>query len=115
MEIFRAVVWSCETWWELRLLDLSIMVDGETEDEMLRQLQHSLCVHYTWAVRNGLTPFMKLKRTPTETECAKWKGSGVSLRRLDLPEEVRVALSMAIGNPKIVTNVQLQAEEAKAA
>lgn len=101
--ILRATVRTNEPtgWWEVRLLDLKIGADGATEAEMLRQLEYALTAEYHLALEAGKTPFVELLNDPTMEKCQLWDEDDKSFRSLNLPEGVRVALSMVFRRPQL--------------
>jgi hypothetical protein len=101
MSLLRAQVRIKKGWWEICLLDLDIRADGESEDAMLRQVEHALIAEYHLAKTFGETPFVKfVKAVPVEVQKA-WENGGTKLRALNLPEEVSLALSMIFRQPKL--------------
>lgn len=99
MNLLRATVNQKDGWWELRLLDLDIVADGDSEDAMLRDLEHSLISEYHLAVRFGETPFVRLFRgCPAEVSQA-WEEDNKQLRTLNLTSEVRQALAAVFRSP----------------
>lgn len=84
-------------WWELRLVELAIVADGATESEMLAQLEYLLTAEYELAVRHGKTPFVGLLREEKAADECKWdEHDDKALRKLNLPEQVRLALATAL-------------------
>ncbi len=94
MSLLRAKVrQSKDGWWEMALLDLNIVADGDSEDSMLRDLEHSLVVEYRLAMKNGEAPFARLFQGCPEEVSRSWKDGGKTLRHLALPFDVRRALA----------------------
>src|SRR5690349_1676587 len=101
MNLLRATVRKGQDWWQIKLLDLDIVADGENETAMLRQVEHSLIAEYHLALKYGKTPFLNiLLACPTEVS-RSWEDGGKNLRTLSLPDEVRQALSAVFREPKI--------------
>jgi len=101
MNLLRAHVRSEDGWWEIKLLDLDVVADGPTEAEMLEQVEHALIAEYHLALKRGKTPFLNiLLAVPTEVRRA-WDDGDKSLRVLNLPDDVRQALSAAFRTPTI--------------
>jgi hypothetical protein len=100
MNLLRATVSRTEEgWWELQLLDLDVVADGDSEDAMLRDLEHSLTAEYHLAVRNGETPFVRLfKGCPAEVSRA-WQEDHKQFRSLNLTDEVKRALAAVFRSP----------------
>lgn len=98
MNLLRAHVREYNGWWEVRLLDLDIMADGASEDEVLRQLEHSLTVEYHLARKAGQEPFVRLLLSPPGAPAdpaGEETGAG-KVRPLRIPAEVGAALAAAI-------------------
>lgn len=101
MNLLRAQVRTTDGWWELALLDLDIVADGGSEDEMLRDVEHALISEYHLALRAGETPFVKLFRgCPAEVSRA-WESNDKALRFLKLPPEVKMALAAVFHAPSL--------------
>lgn len=101
MSLLRATVRRARDWWELKLLDLDIVADGATEGEMLRELEHALVAEYHLALRAERTPFVdRLIACPIDLERA-WEEGDKNLRMLNLPLEVRQALSAVFHKRRI--------------
>lgn len=101
MNILRARGGEKNGWWEMELLDLDIVADGESEHAMLRDLEHTLTAEYHLAIQASETPFVKLfKGCPMEVS-RTWEDGGKSLRQLNLPPDVRQALAAVFRIPKI--------------
>lgn len=101
MNLLRAQVHRTEDWWEMKLLDLDLVADGDSEDAMLRDLEHTLIAEYHIALKFGQTPFVKLfKGCPPEVS-KSWEDGGKKLRTLNLPTEVSMALSAVFHAPRL--------------
>lgn len=99
MNLLRATVSRYEEWWELQLLDLDVVADGETEDAMLRELEYTLTSEYHLAVRHGETPFVRLfKGCPSEVS-RSWEEDHKKFRTLNLTDEVKQALAAVFRSP----------------
>jgi hypothetical protein len=109
MNIFQAKVTSKDDWWELRLVDLNIVSDGSSEDEMLRQLEHALMAEYSLALRDRRTPFVGLRKNNKPPQNSD--GSGSCMRLLNLPDPVRTALSAALNLPSLISEVDIGGTE----
>ena len=101
MSLLRATVRSKKDWWEAKLLDLNIVVDGESETALLRQLEHTLTAEYHLAIRFGQTPFVNLLLNCPDEVANAWEDDNKRLRTLNLPSDVRLALSTVFRKPKI--------------
>ena len=113
MNLLRAAVVEKNGWWEMRLLDLQIVADGASESAMLAELEHQLIAHYLLARKNGDTPFLGLLLAcPVDGE-QRWANGDKNFRALNLPEEVRMALSAAFRFPRIIE--QFKVDTARAA
>lgn len=99
MNMLRATVKQDARGWQLRLLDLAISADGQTEDAMLRDLEHALTAEYLLAKKFGQVPFAKLRSASESNKDQAWKRDGKSFRQLNLPAEVKEALALALGDP----------------
>jgi hypothetical protein len=93
MGILRAKVCNKGGWWEAFLIDLAVAADGATEAEMIEQIKHALVGEYVLALRNGETPFVKLIRSVPKEVAQSWADDSKTLRSLNLPQEVKQALS----------------------
>ena len=94
MNLLRARVRTTDDgWWELVLLDLDIVADGDSENAMLRDLEHTLVAEYHLAVWAKETPFVRLFRGCPAGVSEAWEDGGKALRHLRLPTEVRQALA----------------------
>lgn len=103
MGILRANVRTERGWWEIRLLDLDIVADGATEQDMLRQLEHSMTAEYHLALKHGQTPFVKRLLACPKDVSESWQQDDKKFRLLELPSEVRQALSAVFQLPNIST------------
>ena len=101
MGLLRASVKNTPDWWEARLLDLDIFADGENEDKMLHELEHALVAHYYIALEHGRTPFVDLLVSCPRDVSQSWESGDKKLRSLNLPDEVRQALSAVFRSPTI--------------
>lgn len=95
MGLLRASVREDKDWWQLWLLDLFVMADGPTEADMLFDLRRRLIAEYHLAMRYGQTPFVRLLRPGCpQAVIDAWKSrDDMRLRELNLPDEVKLALS----------------------
>ena len=101
MSLLRATVRKSGDWWEAKLLDLNIVADGDSEEALLHDLEHTLVAEYHLALKHGQTPFMNvLIACPREVADA-WETDNKRLRTLNLPGEVRQALSAVFHRPNI--------------
>ncbi len=101
MNLLRGQVKTLGGWWEMRLVDLEIVADGDSENAMLRDLEHALVVEYHLAIKNNQTPFVKLYRGAPPEVVASWEDGGKKFRTLNLPPEVSMALSAVFRNPSL--------------
>ncbi len=102
MNLLRATVRNKGGWWEIRLLDLNIVADGDSEQAMLRDLEFSLTAEYRLALKYNKTPFVSLYNKDCPEEVSKaWEDGGKNLRTLNLPDDVRQALSAVFRRPDI--------------
>jgi hypothetical protein len=101
MNLLRAHVRRTDGWWELKLLDLDIVADGATEDEMLQHLEHALTAEYHLARKFGRTPFVNILLAVPTGNRRPAQPTGTSLRPLTLPDEVRQALAAAFRRPSM--------------
>ncbi len=100
MNLLRARVSNSGGWWELHLLDLAIMADGASEDEVLRGLEHALMAEYQLALKYKKVPFVELFRECPDFVRASWENDdGKKHRQLDLPDEVRLAIAAVFRLP----------------
>jgi hypothetical protein len=99
MNLLRASVAHDSHGWCLTLLDLEVVVEGDTEQEMLLQLEHALVAEYVLAKKFGQVPFAKLAKLCCDAREEKWSSESKTLKSLNLPAEVRSALAHAMGKP----------------
>lgn len=101
MNLLRATVRKTGDWWEVKLIDLKVVADGESESAMLRQLEYVLTAEYHLATRFARTPFVGLLRSvPTQEELV-WCDGDKNFRQLNLPVEVRRAISAVFNSPTV--------------
>lgn len=93
MGLLRATARMDRGWWEIKLLDLAVAADGDSETAMLKQLEHALVAEYLLAKELGQTPFVKLLLACPKEVHEAWTDDTKKFRTLSLPEEVRCALS----------------------
>ena len=93
MNILQANVKNTDRWWQCELLQLEIIVEGETEQQMIEELEHRLKAEYVIALRAGRTPFVDLYRERDAAKGADWDNDHKKARALNLPEDVRKALA----------------------
>lgn len=102
MNLLRATVKQTDSLWELALLDLDVVAEGDSEDSMLRDLEHTLAAEYHVALNLGKTPFLDLMSDDCPEEVRRsWEDGGKKFRVLNLRPEVRAALAAAFRSPKI--------------
>lgn len=101
MNMLRAGVRNKGDRWEVRLLDLAIAADGDSETSMLRDLEYALTAEYHLAVKYGRTPFRNIVVARHSEVSKSWTGGGVDLRALKIPAEVSQALASALGTENI--------------
>lgn len=113
MGILRAKVKSSKDFWEIELLDLKIAADGTDETSMLKNLQELLIAEYHFAKHFNQTPFVRLFIQPPHEVSKSWEDGSKSLRVLDLPMEVRLAIAAVMQIPS--PDFKLGTEPSKAA
>jgi hypothetical protein len=96
MNPLRAAVTNREGWWEIRLLDFNIAADGASEGEMLEHIRNAIIDEYRLAIRRGRVPFVNIRLKAERKDCRHWNDNGKKLKHLDLPDDVRLALSSAL-------------------
>lgn len=98
MNLLKAQVNNANNWWQIELLDLDVVADGASEQEMLRNLSFSLIAEYHFARKHGKTPFVDLIKGDPE-KIRSWKEGGKTFRQLDLPLAVSEALAAIFHEP----------------
>jgi hypothetical protein len=96
MNLLRAQVRTRGGWWEIKLIDLNIVADGDSEEAMLHDLEYALTAEYHLAIKSGRIPFVNLCTSVPTAVAEAWKDDHKKFRRLDLPTEVSMALSAVL-------------------
>ncbi len=116
MNPIKAVGGHRNGWWEIELLELDVVADGESEEAMLDDLAHTLFGQYALAKMHQRTPFVNLLRNPSDPRPQRVPDAGDKLCRLNLPEEVSQALAAVLHAPQYADpEVSIESNEARAA
>ncbi|MTA11636.1 MAG: hypothetical protein F2534_03470 [Actinobacteria bacterium] len=86
---------------EAHLFDLGLTISAPDDASLIPEIRAALIGHYIIAKRAGRAPFADMVCTPgfadEELYNKTHEVKGTNARRLDLPSEVREALSTALG------------------
>ena len=99
MNLLKAEARSSQNWWEIRLLELDVVADGATEQEMLSNLRHNLIAQYYLDLKRGKTPFVSIAHTSEKKSTCPEEEDTTRFRDLGLPDEVRKALAAVLRKP----------------
>lgn len=101
MYLLRAAVDSRDGWWELRLLDLDLVADGDSEEAMLKNLERTLTAEYHLAIAHNQAPFVRLFTGGQVTDDHACHEGDKTYRILNLPSQVAQALSVLFRTPSL--------------
>ncbi len=106
----RALVASMGGGYEARLLDLDIAVRADSEEQILREIEHALVVTYEIARDLGETPFVSVLRHSPRDE--RWHEKGARVGSIELPQEVAEALAAVLHRPRPLKCVTVEKKAA---
>lgn len=106
----RAFVAKSDSGIEAQLMELDIVVRGDSANHLLAELQHAIIASYHIARTVDETPFLKLLRdVPNEQ---KWD-DGLQVGVFDLPEKIAESLAAALHIRKPMRKVMVVETECK--
>lgn len=112
----RAFVAKSDSGIEAQLMELDIVVRGDSANHLLAELQHALIASYHIAKTLDETPFVKLLRDVSLPDERKWNdGLPKQVGVFDLPEEIAESLAAALHIRKPMRKVTVVETECKAA
>lgn len=96
MDIFKARGGCRNNWWTLEMIHFDIVAEGDSEAAMLADLCHQLKGIYAISLHLKRQPFVEFVTNNAKAEVA-WNEGHKTIRKLDIPDEVRDAMCAALG------------------